>query len=106
MREIVSENDFQEVLMHNKFVLVDFYATWCGPCRTLSQWLEQFGHENPSLLIVKVNVDSHETIASEHDVSALPTLKLFHKGVEIGRYEGSSKSHLDSIKNEMNKYHQ
>lgn len=105
MREIVSDNDFQEVMMHNKFVLVDFYATWCGPCKTLSSWLEQFAHENPSLMVVKVNVDVCESLATEHDVSALPTLKLFYKGQQIGRYEGASKSHLESIKNEMNKHH-
>jgi thioredoxin 1 len=105
MREIVSETDFQEVIITNKFVLVDFYATWCGPCKTLSQLLEQFSHENPNLLIVKVNVESHENLANDNDITALPTLKLFYKGAEVGRYEGSSKTHLDSIKNEINKHH-
>ena len=104
MREIASENDFYELILHNNFVLVDFYATWCGPCKTLSTMLEQFSHDNPSLLIVKVNVDLLETIASDNEVNALPTLKLFYKASEIARYEGCIKEHLESIKNEMQKY--
>lgn len=74
--------DFLEVIKGR--VLVDFYATWCGPCRMLSPVLEQID----AIEIVKVNVDEYPEIARKYGVMSIPCLILFEKGMELKRNVG------------------
>ena len=77
----VSDDSFQaEVLEHEKAVLVDFWAPWCGPCRVIAPSLEEIAAERQDLRIVKLNVDDNQTTAARYDVMSIPTLILFKNG--------------------------
>ena len=57
-------------------VVVDFFATWCGPCKMLSPILEKFANEHPEVKVIKVDVDDFTSIAREYGVTSIPTLVL------------------------------
>jgi thioredoxin len=72
-----------------KPLLVDFYATWCGPCRMLEPILKQVeALLNSKIQVVKIDTDQHPELASQYDVHALPTLVLFKNGNPVDRIEG------------------
>jgi thioredoxin 1 len=85
MKEINSET-FDDGVKEG-LVLVDFYASWCGPCRMLSPILEEITDAE----VVKVDTDDSPQLAVKYGVSALPTLILFKDGVEAGRRVGLCK---------------
>jgi thioredoxin 1 len=78
----VTDNNFQaEVLEHEKPVLVDFWAPWCGPCRVIAPSLEEIAEEQAdSLRIVKLNVDENQATAAQYGVMSIPTLIVFKNG--------------------------
>jgi thioredoxin len=70
-------------------ILVDFYATWCGPCQMMSKILEQVNMDlNGQLRVMKIDTDKYPEIASTHRIQALPTLVLFKGGQPVDRIEG------------------
>ena len=70
-------------------ILVDFYATWCGPCQMMSKILEQVNTDlNGQLRIIKIDTDKYPQIASNHQIQALPTLVMFKGGQSVDRIEG------------------
>ena len=72
-----------------KPVLVDFYATWCGPCQMMSPILEQVSTQmSDRLQVVKIDTDKYPELASQHQIHALPTLVLFKNAQPIERIEG------------------
>lgn len=89
--EIISGNqdNFDEVVKNNKKkVLVDFNATWCGPCKMLGPVLEEIASENDKFQIVGVDVDENEKLAFDYRVSSIPCLVLFENGEEVKRTVG------------------
>lgn len=78
----VSEKDFdQEVLESNLPVLVDFWATWCGPCRMVAPILEKIAEENEGKLkVVKVDIDQNPGLAQKYGVMSIPMLAVFKGG--------------------------
>lgn len=76
-----NEQDFFE-LINNKLVLVDFYATWCGPCRMISPIIDEIAKETTDLMVVKVDVDKYQNIATKYGIMSIPTLKVFKNGKE------------------------
>ena len=77
---ITKDNFQQEVLDSQKTVLVDFWATWCGPCRMLSPVVDEIAQENDAVKVGKVNVDEQPELASQFGVMSIPTLLVFEKG--------------------------
>ncbi len=76
MKIIETKEEFEKVLEEKK-VLVDFFATWCGPCQMLAPLLEDLAKENSDLTIVKVDVDKASELAISHGVMSIPTLELY-----------------------------
>mgnify|MGYP001806832600 FL=1 len=82
--------NFAEMLAGSpKPVLVDFYATWCGPCQMMAPILEQVGsHLRQQLQVVKIDTDKYPAIATYYQIQSLPTLVLFKQGQPVHRIEG------------------
>lgn len=77
---LTKENFESEVLSGTSPVLVDFYATWCGPCMMVAPIIEEIAEENPDMKICKVDVDSEPEIAREFQIMSIPTLLVFKEG--------------------------
>jgi thioredoxin 1 len=88
-----SDRFHDDVLACDLIVLVDFFATWCGPCRVLLPMLETFSSENPDIKVVTVNVDEEPDIAATYEIKTLPTLLVFKNGKIITRSIGSITSY-------------
>ncbi|KAI8993349.1 thioredoxin-like protein [Pilobolus umbonatus] len=79
-------------------VIVDFYANWCGPCKLLGPILTKAVAANPTVTLVKINVDDCPDIAQKYKVAALPTVSAFHKGSVVDSFVGlSSKMAVDDF---------
>ncbi len=87
-----------QVLRSEAPVLVDFYATWCGPCKALSPTLDQLAAENPRAKVVKVNIDANPELASRYGVRSIPHLFVFKDGQVVSQEKGVvSKSRLKAM---------
>lgn len=81
IEEILGKNEFENALKSQKLVIVDFYASWCGPCKLQTPILVEFQEETSNKLkLVKVDVDQNPEIASKFKVDSIPTLMLFKSG--------------------------
>jgi len=93
--EITKENYEAEVLQSDKPVLLDLWASWCGPCQMVSPVIEQIGEENDSIRVGKVNVDEQGELTMQFRVVSIPTLVVMKGGEEVNRIVGAaSKSEI------------
>ena len=87
--EIHSQEEFNtEIASHKGYSLIDFWATWCGPCRMMAPVVAQIAAEHPELLVCKVNTDDSPELAEEYGVMSIPTLMAFKNGQAIGTTVG------------------
>mgnify|MGYP004648298957 FL=1 len=105
VQEIASSEFENEVLNSDKKVLVDFYATWCGPCKIISPIIEEVAKENPEVKFVKVDIDANQELAEKYEVVYIPTLVVIENGKEITKSVGaiSKEEILNLIKWETNR---
>lgn len=82
-----NEENFNELIASGE-VLVDFFATWCGPCRMLSPVLEEIASDRASVKVVKIDVDECPNLARNYGVMSVPTLYLFKDGKKISKQNG------------------
>ena len=81
---------FYDVIMSDKPTLVDFFATWCQPCKMMHPILEQVKATlGDRIRIIKVDVDTHQQIAEEYQIQSVPTLMLFQNGEMLYRQSGA-----------------
>ena len=82
--------NFNDIIKSGKLTLVDFYATWCGPCKMMHPVLEQLKEDlGESIRIIKIDVDKNNGLAMNYRVQSVPTLMLFRKGEMLWRQSGA-----------------
>ncbi len=97
---VVNDDSFAEILNTSETpVLIDFFATWCGPCTAIAPILDEFAGENSdSIKVVKLNVDENPRTPAKYGVRGIPTLILFNQGKEVDKIVGmTSKDALEKM---------
>lgn len=86
---VLNDDNFEsEILNSEKTCLVDFFATWCGPCKIMSPVIDEIAAENPDIKVGKVDVDEAEEIAARFGIMSIPTLMVFKGGESVKTFVG------------------
>ena len=92
--KVATNTNFDELLQDSKLVIVDFWATWCGPCRMISPILDEVEEEMPDkITVVKVNVDDADEIAGRYRIMSIPTLLYFKDGQMVDKTVSAMPKH-------------
>ena len=86
---ITKETFEKEVLQSEKTVLLDFFATWCGPCKMLAPILDEIAEEREDIKVCKVDVDQEPELAAQYQVVSIPTLFIMEKGEVVNQSLGA-----------------
>ena len=82
-------SSFHEIINSDKAVLVDFFATWCGPCKMLAPVLKNVKDSlGDRITIIKIDVDKNQELAAKYQIRGVPTMMLFQNGVQLWRQSG------------------
>lgn len=96
----LNQENFEEVTREGT-VLIDFFATWCGPCKMLAPLIDQLAEENPDKKICKIDVDKNPALAERFGVMSIPTLILMKNGTPVEKAVGArSKKALEEFLNQ------
>jgi len=91
MVQELTEETFQELIQSDTPIIVDFWASWCGPCKMLAPVFEEVSKEYKGKLnFAKISTEEHPNVASENAITGIPCLVIFHKGEEVDRIVGFS----------------
>ena len=82
---------FQQIINGDKPVLIDFYATWCGPCKAMSPIVESLGKElQGQARVLKIDVDKNQALAAQYQIQAVPTFMIFKNGQVVWKKAGGA----------------
>lgn len=94
----LNAQDFEKTITDNNLVFVDFWATWCGPCRAFGPTFEAASEENPDIVFGKVDIDANQDLASAAGIQAVPTLMIAKQGQIIFKQAGALRAEdLDAL---------
>lgn len=79
----LTKDSFEEAVTENDFVIVDFWAPWCGPCRSFAPVFEKISEDHPEIVFAKVNTEEQQEIAAHFQIRSIPTLMIFREKVII-----------------------
>ena len=94
---INSIDQFTALLNNEQVVIVDFFATWCGPCRMIAPYFEECATKHPNIKFVKIDVDQADQICAKYKIRSMPTFILIKNGNEVQRFSGASKEMIDKM---------
>lgn len=95
--------NFNDIIKSEKLSLVDFYATWCGPCKMMHPILEQLKDDlGDSIRIIKIDVDKNEAVSLQYRIQSVPTFMLFKSGEVLWRQSGTIR--LNDLKSLISQY--
>jgi thioredoxin 1 len=101
-KEITKEN-FDSVITESEgVVLVDFWAPWCGPCKTMGPIVDELSEEMDSITIAKVNVDDNSELAAQHNILSIPTFVMYKGGQVVDQFSGAMGK--EALKERIEKY--
>lgn len=87
--KILTKDNFEsEVINSDKPVLIDFWATWCGPCKMFAPTVEEFANEHDDVVVGKVDIDNEPELATKYGVMSIPTAVLFKNGEPVSKSVG------------------
>ncbi|XP_019951392.1 thioredoxin b [Paralichthys olivaceus] len=94
--EVESLDDFRKQLKDagDKLVVVDFTATWCGPCKMIGPYFVELSNEYPNVVFLKVDVDEAEDVSSSCDIKCMPTFVFFKNGEKVDDFAGANREKL------------
>jgi len=97
--KIESQEQFNKVLAESgsKLIVVDFTASWCGPCKMIAPHLATAAKENPDIIVLKVDVDEQDEITQEYGIAAMPTFMFFKDGKKLKEFSGANAKQLLSL---------
>jgi len=96
---ILNDNNFSTTIANNELIVVDFWATWCGPCRMVGPVIEELAAQySGKVTFGKMNVDENQTVSSSFGIMSIPTIIIFNHGKEVERSVGAyPKAHIEAM---------
>jgi len=95
-------DELKTLVEQNNFVVVDFFATWCGPCKMLTPHFEQMATDRTDIVFVKVDVDDAPELAESHSISAMPTIMFYKNGSLLTEHVLGAD--IEKIKHNINRF--
>jgi len=92
VHQVASSTDLKTKLAEagSNLVVIDFFATWCGPCKMISPKVEELAKENPDVVFLKVDIDECDDIATEYEVQSMPTFIFIKNSAKIDGFSGAN----------------
>lgn len=88
----ISEQNFREIYQTNDIVVLDFWASWCGPCQQFAPVFEQVSEKYPEIVFGKVDTEAEEKLSSYFEIRSIPTIIIIREQLEVFRHSGTAGS--------------